>query len=987
MIPPSKTRCITYLDIPLDRITEIRPFESDTQSQDRSQHSQSQTVRPCCLEIGLSNLQGWNYVLNAKPQHADSLIVLFDYPHDAKTINDAILAQQSTPFQTVSPSDLEYEGADTNEEAIIHQSDAIPLHTAQADYGDEAEPDVDQLTAVASDVISRLPTSRASNDTHEHGVDLGYNDESMVDEPQPFGTKDQPALNKIDSNGDAIRELLPTNQDSNVGRPRAPTNPPLEAKANQKVPLDDGTSRGAKYSLNVRGRQHTTQQLAVRSSSLGHRQQADDYDPLYDASPPKPKAKSSVQTTTMRAIEGLSTGRHLDSSRPGSQKLSRQLRDHNGQVQDIDHGRFLTAGKSAVPSDKPLHQRSLEQPPSSSTHRPKASAAGTSRQVGMKAKTGGQQRKALPMTTHDEEYPPLTITTGHKATGSVQAPTAKMVAERKKRGSPSKGPKPSNVSTSRYLRPDVKDQTNRVSQTASAPKAKTEFSVAHEEEEVDWSEDLQVDDSDITTKANKKKSLQPQARGARVQQKKALKPEAKPAKALETKNRLQQQAKAAKIQERQPTPTQQRKETLLGPMVNVQSAKPKRAAAVKASNKIQGLSDNSRKKHSPVKGTTTKGNSRPTLVSKVALPAAKFVESGLDTSALQMPSTTSRKNLQPPSSAYTRDPNATIRAPNEKVIIGTNIQKSARNGRERNAAPEPMATSIATGDSGEPRAMPESKYVGPVSVDHEPLHELVEDSMLANEEAAQPVVEAPIEQHTPNNLTHRAESNKPTNARDIDQLSGSHTAESNPQPTVQQALATPITTGIIPRAIIEAPSSNRVMQHTDFQEVNQNQQAVSSPAGSGSSLDPLAKGPIDDKVKSAKQARPQDDSHLNNRQNQQATTKEHVFQLRERDQHSQLEVGAGSQSPPAPKKKQITASKLQAAFSPLLVLSTRRPDQFSAPMTQVMNERAHHVEQDTIAKANGAINTHHVSSANKRQAKQKRYLEEDDTRQPKKSRA
>ena len=991
MIPPSKTRCITYLDIPLDRITEIRPVKSDTQSQDQSQHSQSQTIRPCCLEIGLNNLQGWNYVLNAKPQHADSFIVLFDYPHDAKTINNAILAQRSTPYQTVSPSDLEYEGADTNEEAIIHQSDAIPLHTPQADFGDEAEPDADQLTAIASDVISHLPCSAARKDTHERSVDLGYNDETTVDEPQPLGAEDQPVFNKTDSIGDAIREIVPANQNSNVGRPRAPTNPPLEAKAKQKALLDDGTSRGTKNSLNIHDRQHTTQQSAMRSSILGHRQQADDYDPLYDASPPKPKAKPSAQTTTMPGIEAVTTTRHSDSSRPGSQKLSRQLRDQNGQVQDIDHGRFLTAGKSSLPSDKPLHQRSLEQRPSSTTHRPKASAASTSRQVGTKAKTGGQQRNALPMSTHDKEHPPPTVTTGHKATGSVQAPTAKMVAESNKREPRSKGSRPSNVSTSQYARPDLKDQTNRVSQSASAPKAKTEISVAHEEE-VDWSEDLQVDDSDTTTKANKKKSLQPQARGARVQQKKkkkkALKPEARPAKALETKKGLQQQAKASKVQERQPTPTQQRKETLSGPMASVQSAKPKRAAAVKASNRIQGLTDNSRKKHSPVKGTTTKGNSKSTLVSKVPLSAAKAVESGLDTSAVQVPSTTSRKSIQPPSSAYTREPNATIRAPNEKVITGTNIQKTAQSGRERNAALKPMAISVAAeGDSVELRAMPESKRVGPVTVDHALLHELVEDSVLANEEAAQPVVESPIEQDTPNNLTHPAESNKPINAVDIDQLSGSHNADSNPPSTVQQALATPMKTGIIPRAIIEASSSNRVMQHTDFQEVNQKQRAVSSPAGSGSSLDPLARGSIDDKVKSAKKARPQDDSRLNNRQNQQAIIKEHVLQLNETDQHNQLEIGARSKSPSAPKEKRITASKLQVAISPLLVLATRRPDQFSAPMTQVVDEPAHHVEQDTIAKANGAINTHHVSSANKRQTKQKRYLEEEDTRQTKKSRA
>ena len=982
MIPPSKTRPITYLDVPLDRITEISPVKLDSQSQARSQHSQSQTIRPCCLEIGLNNLQGWNHVLNAKSRHADSVVVLFDYTQDAKMIHDAILARRSTPFQTVSPGDLEYEGKASNEEAIIHESDPIMLDLPEIDTGEVAATHVNQLAAMASDAISRVPCSGASNDVHERSVDVGYDGRTNVNGPQPSGTQNQLALNNTDGIGDSVREMVPANHDSNIGRPRAPTNPSLEAK--QNAPLDNGASGGAGNSINTRDRQHT-QQSAMQSPSLGHpRQKEDDYNSMYDLSPLKPKGKPLAQATMMPAVEGLTTNQHTDSSRRGSRKLSRQLRDRNGKVQDIDHGQCLTAEVPFVQSDKSLHQRTLEQRSSSTTIKPKASNIGTSRKVGMKAKLVGQQRKALPVSTHDEEYTP-TVTTGHKATRVVQAPKAKMVAGSKKR----EPRKPSNVSASSDPRPDLKDQAAGISQTVSPSKAKFQHSVAVEEEEVDWSEDLQVDYSDITTKAKKKKTLQPQASQVRVQEKKkSLQPEARAAKVSEKKKTLQPQARATKTQERKLTPTQQRKEVPSRPTVNVQSSKPKRAAALKASTKIQGLSDNFKKKQSPIKDAATKESFKPTPVSDGAVSAAKIGKSGLDTSALQTRSDTSPKNFSPSSSAYTRGPFPTIKAPKEKAIADFSSQKTAESIRERDPTPKPVATSVAAKDkSVEPRAMSKSEHVGHISIDHGLDQEVVGDSLPANEEAAQPIFEASVEQDNLNNLMHHTEGNMAANTIDFNQLSELYNADSSPSPMVQQVLIAPMDTGNVPGAIIPAPSSNARVQ-AEIQGVHEKRRAVSPPARSVSLPDPLAERYIDAKVKSGKHPGPQDDHCSKNRQHQQVITQADAPQLGEMDHQNQSEFEDGSKkSPPAPKKKRFTASMLQAALSPLLVLPTRKPDQNSAPITQVVNELADHVEQETVAKANGAISILNVPIARKRHAKQKRYLEEDDTRQSKKSRA
>lgn len=963
MIPADKIRSITYLDVPLDRITKISPIKSDSQSQARSQISQSQTIRPCCLEIGLNNLLGWNHVLNAKPRHAESVVVVFDYPQDAQSINDAILARRSTPFETVSPGDLEYDGVDSNEEVIIHRSYPIRLSTPQADSGEEAGPDKDQLAAMASDAISHLPRSGAGNDIRDRNVDVGYNGNANVDGPQPSGAQSQPASNDIDGILDSIRELVPASQDSNIGRPRAPTNPPREAK--QKAPLDNGASGGANNSLNTREKQHLAQQLAMQSLSLDrHRQQAVDDDPLYDASPAKPKVNPLAQATTVPAAEGLISTQNPDPSRRWSQKLSRQLRDEKGQVHDIDHGRSLAAEVPSIKSDQPPHQRSLEKRSSSSTRGPKVSTTGTGRKVGMKAKSGGQQRKALPLSTYDEDYTPGTGTTDHKADRVFHAPKANMIAGSKKREPSSKGPKPLNVSTSSHPRPEVKDQITKVSQKASAPKAKPQLSVAHEEEEVDWSEALQVDDATVATKPKKKKSLQPQARGAKV---------------YEKKKGPQPQVKVAKAQERQHAPTERRSEVLSGPMANVQTSRPKRVAAVKASNKIQGLSENSKKKHSPIKGATTKKTFRPTLVSKMAVSATKVDEPGLDTSALQMLSTTSRINLPLPSSAYTSRPSATIKAPKERVVADSSTQKIAKHSRQ-NAAPKSMIAPVAAADdSVELRAMSESEHVGPVSIDHALLHELVEDSVLTNDEAAHPMIEAPVEQDILNNLTHRAQGNESAGAMETDQPSELYNIHSKPLPMVHQVLVIPIEKGKIPGATILAPSTNAVARTK--------QRALLTQARRVSSPDPLTQGYFDENVKSAKHPRAKDDSRLKNMEHQQAISKEHASQLEEVDRQYQAEIHDGTKSPPAPKKKRFNASMLTAALSPLLVLPTREPGRISAPITKVVNEPADHVEQDTISEANGPTGIHHGPSASKRQAKQKRYREEDEPRQTKKSRA
>ena len=150
MIPGTPTRSMMYLDVPFDRMSEISPIKSDSQSQSqgRSQHSQSQTVIPCCLEINLSNHHGWSHLVNAKTRPADSITMVFDYQDDAKAINQALLARKSVPLQTVSPDDLEYEQMDQPTQAITWLSDPIDasLNRQDTDVGSEARPDPQQLT-------------------------------------------------------------------------------------------------------------------------------------------------------------------------------------------------------------------------------------------------------------------------------------------------------------------------------------------------------------------------------------------------------------------------------------------------------------------------------------------------------------------------------------------------------------------------------------------------------------------------------------------------------------------------------------------------------------------------------------------------------------------------------------------------------------------------------------------------------------------------
>ena len=104
------------------------------------------------------------------------------------------------------------------------------------------------------------------------------------------------------------------------------------------------------------------------------------------------------------------------------------------------------------------------------------------------------------------------------------------------------------------------------------------------------------------------------------------------------------------------------------------------------------------------------------------------------------------------------------------------------------------------------------------------------------------------------------------------------------------------------------------------------------------------------------------------------------------EQHHERTVAQDDESPAAPAKPLSLASKLQAALSPVNFLGKQNEGGHDRSAMDVLNENNHDTEQSK-EKMGSTNATHQPPSKVKLQAKQKRQLENKDTRQTKRGRA
>lgn len=958
MIPATPARAIIYLDVPFDRISEISPIKSDSQprSQGRSPHSQSQTMVPCCLEINLSNQQGWSHLVNAKTRQADSIAMVFDYPDDAKAISQALLAQKSIPFQTVSPGDLEYERMDLPTEASVLVSDPVDasLNRQDDDVGGGAGFGLQQLTSIAFDAVSCLVEDDIDNGS-KGGVDnveVSHARETAPRiVPQSLRAEDQPHLNRLQSSENLDGATAPSNHDINVGRTRASVQSPLERKA--KAFVENGASDSAFKSRDTHNTRHPRGQATHSPGPSLVQQQASDYDSMYDASPQVPKDKRIQLTTPTPVVRGLDESRQSELSRQASTKLSRQLRDQNGRVADADDN---TGEKPVTHPNRQLKQPSLGQGRSSTTNKLETSTLGKSRKIAMEARASGQRGKASQMPSRDDEHEPKTVSTrAREAPGVNQAPEATMVAASRKREPQKKEPRPSITSNTSRPRPKAKAQLDGATERSRALKAKEQCPAAHEED-VNWSEDLQ---SDYSNNVTTKKKSKPQPRGL-------------PAKSHKGKS----------IPARQSATVPKESTT------DVQLPKPKRAAAIKASNKILGLTDNVDKGR-PIGKGASKQATKATLASKVATLKAIPGDPGEESSLVKEASTKSNTYV-PTHGPKARRPAANVKRPHEPLNAARPTQQPSSSNMEDKPL-RPVVPHLATKEASDPTAKGGSEPNGPGRADHALLDKTAKDTTTADTDT-----EVPFEQAITDDYTKSVEEHSPTDAVNFEPLPDLGNNESAGSPPMGQMPPHLDEQGKVPndmtgktddavRSIQVEEHNNPApprMQHVDVVSITSGQ-----TSGSG------AKPALDDALNSLENMvevelpKPQNYPVTTEPQSYKANTNRHAPKLKETDKQQQPAIDGERRAPPAPTKQRSTASILQEALGPVAVLQTHRAPEDPASNTQVIDREGRLKEKHVRARAKDANAVPHLRSGSKLQVKQKRQLEDNDTREAKKSRA
>ena len=599
MVPAANAQPTVYIDIPLDAISNFeshfKTIESDSLSQGRPEHSQSQSRIVGCLNVTLSTCKD-NQLMNYKPCHANAIAMVFDYEPDVRTVERALEARRSLPANTISPSLLEYEPMSLHSEAATARSDEADgsLNREASDSTDDQLTRSQELTTIASDTITCMADDESHYDnTHILGgrhtsaprIDGktssdGVLQPTSIQEKQaaPIQIQNNQVCHDDPNNGNVKVHSTSIKQPVNSSHPRGSQGLSLEVRI--QGPIDNGESKASKDTGSRRKAETSKAPVVEMSGKDCAQQQPSELDPLYASSAERSKVKPLPPIQLPSALAAPHATQQPRAPGLRGSKLSRQLRDLDGRVPgpqlvpppDQNQPRTHTnnATKNSSVTERSASIKRLSEPRVMPTSRDD--------------KNRGLPKAPAKVRFEDEKRQPKgTSNQDGTESRTVQAPEASMIAKSKHKQASRPGPTPAITSNSSRPRPKAEVVPAKVSNHASKPETKTS-DLHDQDEQVDWSEAFQTDDgSDFALPSTKIKTT---------------KKRSMPAKPKKGKTGLGQHMEALSTKST-PTPT---------------TGKPRRAAALKANKRIQGLADSADEDHHTPKKSLVENalNAKPT---------------------------------------------------------------------------------------------------------------------------------------------------------------------------------------------------------------------------------------------------------------------------------------------------------------------------------------------------------------------------------------
>lgn len=474
LVPANLARSATYLDIPFDRISSIKMSKSDSQSQRRSQHSQSQTTTPCCMDVELIESLGWSYLMNHKARQASSIGIVFDYMPDAIAVNEALAARQAVSHDdNVSPSQLQYDPRSpvtevstdelsTSEPATgIRVLQAIEADVVTCTGDDEAHDNMAELKGGSNMGTPQMDRNTVLDSKHiQHQVEAKRNSAGdMNSVPAEF--KIVPGSRAVNAHSPSIMES-PTQEKSQV---HVIDNQQQGSESNQ---LNDSSPQGLKLNQ------------------------------LRDAANP-PLLKEQNEVYQAKTTEANKKG------------LSRNLRDHNGLLANAGHVQSHDGDSPEPYTDTKSKRASATGRAPVARGQPQTQGAPKARRNIVYGKSPGQRRSVFQKSDRAEVYESAgTLAQRENKSRALPAPEASMVAQPNNNEPQRKGKAPTNTSNISRPRPKPQIRSTQVPQRPSGSKAKKTRSPNDEDEQVDWSEDIRSDQSsDDATPPRNKTAKQP----------------------------------------------------------------------------------------------------------------------------------------------------------------------------------------------------------------------------------------------------------------------------------------------------------------------------------------------------------------------------------------------------------------------------------------------------------------------------------------------
>ena len=563
LVPANLSRSATYLDITFDRISNTKMSKSNSQSQPRSQHNQSQTTTPCCMNIELTECQGWSYLMNQKARQASSVGIVFDYMPDAIAVNEALATRQAVSHDdNVSPSQLQHDP----------RSPVTEISTDGQDRSFNSEPATSMrvFQVIEADAVS------CTGDDEAHS-------------------------NIAEAKGGSNMGTLRTDRNTVLDSVRIP------AQAASKPKFVSDTNNVTAEFQTVPGSQvfYTTHPPAARESPVqGKRQlhvvdnQQQDFgsDSLNDSSSQGLKLKHLRDSVNPPALGEQNEAHRAKITKANEKGLSRNLRDHNGPLKNAGRVQSHDGYSPGAYTDTNSKRASATKRASAARGQPQTQGASKARHDIVNGKISGQRGSDFQSSDHGKvDEPTETLDRRGRKSRAVPAPEASMVVKSNINEMQGNGKVPMNTSNISRPRPKPQIRSTQVPQRPSGSKAKKARSSIDEGEDVDWFEDIISDHSSGNATLTRNKT------------------------AKQTDIWTEpQKGKTSRAQKKGALPKK--------PATSQSTQKPRRAAAVKADMKIRGLADPINKGSSPGKKAVVKDTVKIKSASETATPSG--VKSG-----------------------------------------------------------------------------------------------------------------------------------------------------------------------------------------------------------------------------------------------------------------------------------------------------------------------------------------------------------------------